>query len=482
MNELDVVAGDHPLVLEPPFYLVVALWTGLSLEAFFRRDRGWGLVAMVVYLTVALWYAADLFITPDIYAGFEPDYLNTSFFQVGVFLVAYRLFTAPLAKMPDTNTGGIAVVPVQTYLKVIVPAWALLLVWGVIRMDGDVAGALWPVQGRSGPHMWSRGQLGKGFDSLVSVGGYIYTFLCASFGVLMVVATKGRKKLFCLALVLVAWPYFFFLGARNLLLAVIMPGVFAFLFKDGRVTKTRGLAALGILFVINHLMLAMLQFRQSGFQEFIRNPFAAVEQEQSHEGLNMIEELTFMNMAHDAGLLPLTLGRDYLAHAATVVPRVLWPNKPRISADYSMLRGQEETMEGTVTATIATGLIGQGFINFGPFFGPAAAAGLMALYTWILCAQWRRRAELPRLLLFLLGVGLTPNLGREFTLLVLWPLVFAYALVRAFEHWQSTHEENSRPSDDAVWGPVGQTSPATKPAGHSPKAKRPGPKHPGSTW
>ena len=482
MNELDVIPGDRPLVLEAPFYLVAALWAGLSLEAFFRRDRGWGLVAMVVYLTIALWYAADLFITPGIYAGFEPDYLNAAFFQVGIFLVAYRVFTAPLAVKRDTTQGGIAVVPVQTYLKVIVPAWGLLLIWGILRMDGDVAGTLWPVQGRSGAHMWSRGQLGKGFDSLVSIGGYIYTFLCASFGVLLVVATKGRKKLFCLAMVLIAWPYFFFLGARNLLLAVIMPGVFAFLFKDGRVTKTRALAALGILFVINHLMLAMLQFRQSGFEEFIRNPFAAVEEEQSHEGLNMIEELTFMNMAHDAGLLPLTLGQDYLAHAATVVPRVLWPNKPRISAEYSKLRGQDETMEGTVTATIATGLIGQGFINFGPFLGPVAAAGLMALYTSILCAQWRRRAELPRLLLFLLGVGLTPNLGREFTLLVLWPLVFAYVMVRAFEHWQSVREREARPAERAVWGPTRRMPTAAQALKPSPDIRRATPKDEDPSW
>lgn len=441
MSELEIASGGAGLNLEAPFFVVAALWIGLVLEAFYRRDSGWGIVSMVVYLTVALWYAADLFITPDSYATFDPEILNTAFWQVGVFLLAYRIFTAGLGENHGPDSTKMAVVPVETYFKFVVPLWLVLVGWGVARMNWDLAAALWPVKGRNGPHMWGRGQLGGGFDSLVSVGGYVYTFVCAIFGVLWVEATAKGTRWRCLAMILLAWPYFFFLGARNLLLAVAMPGIFAYLFKDGRVTKGRAVAALGILFVLHYLMLAMLQFRQTGFQEFIQNPFAAVEMDQTHQGLNMIEELAFMNLARDAGLLQLTLGADYIAHAVTVVPRVIWPNKPRISAEYSKLRGQEEGAEGAVTATIATGLVGQGFINFGPVFGPIAGAGLMALYAWWLCRQWRRRAELPRLLLFLMGVGLTPNLGREFTLLVLWPLVFAFLLVLVLENWQAAERE-----------------------------------------
>ena len=35
----------------------------------------------------------------------------------------------------------------------------------------------------------------------------------------------------------------------------------------------------------------------------------------------------------------------------------------------------------------------------------------------------------------MLGVGLTFNLGRDITLLVLWPVVFAYFFVRLTEIW-----------------------------------------------
>ena len=38
-------------------------------------------------------------------------------------------------------------------------------------------------------------------------------------------------------------------------------------------------------------------------------------------------------------------------------------------------------------------------------------------------------------MLFMLGAGLTFNLGRDITLLVLWPVVFAYCFVRLIEIW-----------------------------------------------
>jgi hypothetical protein len=35
--------------------------------------------------------------------------------------------------------------------------------------------------------------------------------------------------------------------------------------------------------------------------------------------------------------------------------------------------------------------------------------------------------------LFLVGLGITPNMGRDITLLVLWPMIFGYIIVRYLE-------------------------------------------------
>jgi predicted LPLAT superfamily acyltransferase len=48
---------------------------------------------------------------------------------------------------------------------------------------------------------------------------------------------------------------------------------------------------------------------------------------------------------------------------------------------------------------------------------------------------WEQRKSLLRLALFMLGAALTFNLGRDITLLVLWPVVFGYMFVRLLEIW-----------------------------------------------
>jgi predicted LPLAT superfamily acyltransferase len=60
---------------------------------------------------------------------------------------------------------------------------------------------------------------------------------------------------------------------------------------------------------------------------------------------------------------------------------------------------------------------------------------LIASWTGLLIRWWQQRKSLLRLVLFMLGLGLTFNLGRDITLLVLWPVIFAYFFVRLAEMW-----------------------------------------------
>ncbi len=80
-------------------------------------------------------------------------------------------------------------------------------------------------------------------------------------------------------------------------------------------------------------------------------------------------------------------------------------------------------------------MIGGGVLNFGQIFGPVAVSVIMALWIGLLIRWWAQRKSLMRLVLFMLGAGLTFNLGRDITLLVPWPIVFAYCFVRLTEIW-----------------------------------------------
>src|SRR4030095_13737986 len=153
-------------------------------------------------------------------------------------------------------------------------------------------------------------------------------------------------------------------------------------------------------------------------------------------GLNMIQELCFANAYIGSGAAPPAYGGRYLNELLNVVPRVICPSKPLVGIDYARWRGLEDPQSDLgVSATISTGMIGGGILNFGPFFGPIAAGIIMALWTSLLIRWWQQRDSLLRLMLFMLGAGLTFNLGRDITLLVLWPVVFAYCFVRLIEIW-----------------------------------------------
>lgn len=129
-------------------------------------------------------------------------------------------------------------------------------------------------------------------------------------------------------------------------------------------------------------------------------------------------------------------GARYLNELLNFIPRMIWPSKPLLGIDYAIWRGFEsEDSETGVNTTIASGMIGGGVLNFGQILGPMAAGMLMALWAGLLIRWWEQRQSLLRFMLFMLGAGLTFNLGRDITLLVLWPVVFAYFFIRLTEIW-----------------------------------------------
>jgi hypothetical protein len=199
------------------------------------------------------------------------------------------------------------------------------------------------------------------------------------------------------------------------------------------------LAVLAVAFVcLDQGFKFVTAFRGTGFRELLaaENPYELVDEDMRQTGLNMIQELCFANAYLDLGAGFPAYGGRYLNELVNFVPRAVWPSKPLIGIDYAKWRGFESPEnELGVFATVSTGMIGGGVLNFGQIFGPLAAAILMGLWTGLLIRWWEQRQSLLRLVLFMLGAGLTFNLGRDITLLVLWPVIFAYFFVRLAEIW-----------------------------------------------
>jgi hypothetical protein len=147
----------------------------------------------------------------------------------------------------------------------------------------------------------------------------------------------------------------------------------------------------------------------------------------------MMSELCYAGQLIESGRY-VPDGEEYFAEAVAFVPRSLWPDKPFIAIDYAIARGFYDARSASlVSATMAPGMIGQGVINYGPVFGPIVAAALTAIWAGILSRMWVQRARPERSALFLIGMALTINMGRGVSLLALFPFVFAYAGVLAYE-------------------------------------------------
>ena len=424
------------------FYLaagVLLILTGESCIKLLKRDSFGIMVA--VYVTIFAWYFVDPFINPEQYDYLPSDSLNQSYGQVVLFLIAFRIFTPALTRWitrrPSSGIFNTRLAPREILIGT-GALWLLLFLIGIYRMDGDVMAAVFPLDGRAGPMMWGRGAIdssGSGF--LIASGAYLFMAVTAFLGVLVFFQRNIAWRLLAGAMFAITLPYFFMAGARSHFLAAVVPFIITYLFY-GRHPLVIRLAILAVAFVCLHEGFKfVVAFRDSGgYREVLasENPYEMLNEDAGTSGLNMIQELCFVNVYLETGGTSPAYGARYLNELLNFVPRVIWPSKPMIGIDYAKWRGFESA-EGDlgVNTTVSTGMIGGGVLNFGRLLGPIAAGILMAIWTALLIRWWEQRKSLLRLVLFMLGAGLTFNLGRDITLLVLWPVIFAYFFVRLIE-------------------------------------------------
>jgi oligosaccharide repeat unit polymerase len=446
LSDLDVFLRSA-VAQELTFWLAGVALVMLTAESCLRLLNRDSLGIMVgVYVTVFAWYFVDPFINPEQYDYLPSSSLGQSYGQVLLFLIGFRVFT-PAATRWILSRRGLRIFDTrltpEQILRGAAAIWLFLFIIGIARMGGDVVGAVLPLDGRAGPMMWGRGAVESGASGfLISSAGYTFVAVTAFLGVLVFFQRDTAWRLLAGAMFAITLPYFFFSGARNILLAVVMPFILTYMFYGrvlGRHLLILKLAILVIAFFsLNEGFKFVVAYRLHGFRDVLasENPYEIPEEHSTQSGLNMIQELCFVNTYLETSAGSPAYGARYLNELLNFVPRAIWPSKPLLGIDYAIWRGFDDPdSEIGVRATISTGMIGGGVLNFGQIFGPVAAAILIALWTGLLIRWWKQRQSLLRLMLFMLGAGLTFNLGRDITLLVLWPVVFAYFFVRLTERW-----------------------------------------------
>jgi hypothetical protein len=431
---------------ELTFYLAAVVLVVLTAESCIKLlNRDSSGITVAVYVTVFAWYFVDPFINPEQYDYLPSSSLGQSYGQVVLFLIGFRVFT-PVAirwilRWRSSGVFDTRLTPEQMLIGAAV-VWLVLFIIGIARMGGDVMGAVFPLDGRAGPTMWGRGAVESSASAfLISFAGYVFNAVTAFLGVLVFFQRSIAWRLLAGAMFAITLPYFFLEGARSHFLAAVMPFILTYLFY-GRHLLILKLVILAIaFFCLNEGFKFVTVFRLGGFREVLasENPYELMGEDERPTGLNMIQELCFVNVYLDTGGGSPAYGVRYLNELLNFIPRAIWPSKPMIGIDYAKWRGFEsvDSEEGElgVNTTVSAGMIGGGVLNFGQTLGPVAAGILMALWTGLLIRWWEQRKSLLRLVLFMLGVGLTFNLGRDISMLVIWPVIFAYFFVRLAEMW-----------------------------------------------
>jgi oligosaccharide repeat unit polymerase len=417
------------------YYFSVLLCIGLLLYGTLRLRAAWAFPFNCTVATVGAWYLIEPVYFSDGFVFFGSDYIDAAFDSVAIFFLAFAFITPALVRWFDPGARRLPLsatgVSTARILGIVAIAWLALLAYGVYRMGGNVVGALFPVDARAGARMWSRpaggGAGATGF--IVSTAAYLYVLCLAAFGVLYFLLREPRHRALAAALIFISWPYAFLQGSRNITLAVVVPAALSY-FLFSRQSKLLKAVVVGGCFVaLDFIFKIIITYRNQGFSNI---DLSKVESSQ-HLGLNMASELVYCVEFITQGVLQPSYGLRYLLELANFVPRALWPSKPLIGVDYAIARGFSGTdTDIGVFATISTGVIGQGVLSFGTIVGPIVAATLMGIWVAIL-TRFRKQGTPLRVSLFLIGLGLTFNLGRDITLLVLWPMVFAYAGVRFYE-------------------------------------------------
>jgi hypothetical protein len=433
----------------PLFFVTAGLLLGLVVEAVVT-SKPWGKTSLAIYAVVALWYFGDfLQNNREFYSQFPTSRIDWAFAQICVFLVAFRSFVAWLhprlsdavaeSSLDLTRPLG----PEESrFFGVLVIAWGFLTAVALYRVDGDVVSVFLPMLYEEPRMPWARSAVGTGLDFLIAAAEYSHLAVGGLLGIVVVLGRRPLVRVVSLALfVSVLIPYLF-QHARHRPLAVLVPGVLAFAIASRASWIIKGFVTL-LLSVLTMSWFVFMTDARSGQSEWAEARIGAIADRPDSDdplviGLDMMQELCHIGSLRDAGYYnPGFLG-EYYQELCAFIPRSMWPNKPMIGIDYAIARGfYDPTATNLVSATISRGLIGQGVANCGSYLGPAVEALLTACWIGFLGRLWRRRGHPEAICLFLLGLGLTVNMGRGISFLAVFPFVFAYAGLAVYNYFRA---------------------------------------------
>jgi hypothetical protein len=475
------------------FWVVIIILVCGAIYAMNRLADGTGAPMFAVLGTVGVWYAGDAIYndyTEHHMALFTDSMLTDAWSQIAWFLISFLLLTPHIhryfnARVLNNRSQVISILRngienrefqyylLQTFYACLV-VWLMLLATAIYLVGEDAYYYLFPFMGEK-VNPWARNRVGSGADALLSLAGYCQLFVAGTFGVVLSLTKYRWVALIALAGCFLTWPFYLLDRTRNTMLSCFLPALLAWVFlrlRAGLLVKI-GVIALCFLVVEGWLAFVIANRTQTSISTAVKQKGFSLKKDETtrHRGLNMFEELCWINTFFHEGSFEPNYGKRYLAELANPIPRSIWPDKPYGGLDYAILRGQGggEAEQGGVHASISAGVIGQGVINFGRYLGPPFAALLMSLWVSILARLDLGKGRIGGFQLYMLGLVLTFNLGRDITILTLYPFLFGLLISEVAGRFRAS-SAGTRASIRSIRRPAIQGKPYAPPH----PASRPG--------
>jgi hypothetical protein len=450
------------------FWVVIILLIVGGLWALNRIRDGIGLPILAVLGTTAVWYIGDAIYNDyalNHVVKFSSGNLDNAWWQVAWFIFFVLILTPVIHRFININSyqntsviflmwkkginSPILSVQIEHLFRGCVAIWVVLSVLAWTRVGSDLPYYYFPFLGEKADP-WGRGRVGSGLDALWAFANYLQTFIGGAFGIVAALSTKKKTLYLALMGCLLTWPYYLFDRTRNTMLATVLPGVLCWVFLRFRGNLLVKFALITLCFFATETWFEhVITSRALGVSvtsTFKDNDSIIKKEKVHHDGLDMFEELCWVNTFFDDGSYKPNWGYRYFAELVNPIPRSLWPGKPFIGIDYAIARGQGGGVDeqAGVNASVSTGMIGQGVVNFGRFSGPICAAILIGIWVSVLSRLDLQGNKIGRIPLYLIGIVSTFNLGRDITLMTLYPFLFGAALVWLSNYWLSNSGKKAR--------------------------------------
>ena len=443
-------------LLPLPFWLALATMVGCGLWAWNEQHHGIGYPVLMILGTIGVWYIGDVFYNDYAHnhaVVFSPEILGTAWWQVTLFVVSMTCSAAlihrkwnraylqngswihraiMMGKLPDGFQRGIASIWFATSML-----WLILVVAAIMKLGDEAWYYFFPFIGAK-RDPWGRAQIGGGWSAVLSLAHYSEVLVGALLGVVWALDRRRPIRWIAGIQCILAWFPIVFDRTRKNMIAVLLPAMLCWTLVRLRVPLVWKFCVIVFLFAcLNAWFLIIISQREGMRIDFaeLRSGNVHTSEETRHEGLNMYEELCWINSYLREGTLHAGWGTNYFANLVNPIPRAIWPGKPLIGLDYAAARGEQLTDAGSAS-TVSHGSGGQGVVNFGLLGGPAVAGLLMGVWACALARLDLRGAEIGRLPLYVIGITITFEFGRDITMLTLYPYLFGFGVVWLVQRWK----------------------------------------------